>query len=146
MTNFILKKRVCWDDYDPSSLERGDPIFAYKLPIPFADPADYRILLNDWPYGLAPGIQHVVVWLKVRLPVDMDRDGDLTDEGRKMVNAFVREKFERELGIEGRDQVMWFKNWVGLQSVRGLEHVHVLVRDVPMERLSTILERPWEGR
>ena len=30
----------------------------------------------------------------------------------------------------GKDRVLWFKNWVALQSVRGIDHVHVLVRDV----------------
>ena len=29
----------------------------------------------------------------------------------------------------------WFKNWVSLQSVRGVDHVHVLVRDAPLELL-----------
>ena len=28
---------------------------------------------------------------------------------------------------------MWFKNWTALQSVPGMEHVHVLVREVPDE-------------
>ena len=28
---------------------------------------------------------------------------------------------------------MWFKNWKALQSVPGMEHVHVLVREVPDE-------------
>ena len=148
MTNFILQKRVCWDDYDPATLLRGDPVFKPRSNIPFADARDYRILLNDWPYGLAPGIIHIVVWLKVRLPVDMspesERVGDLTPEGRRMVDEFVRGKFERDLGVVGLDGVVWFKNWTGLQSVRGLEHVHVLVRDVPREKLDGILERPWE--
>ena len=36
---------------------------------------------------------------------------------------------------------MWFKNWVSLQSVRGVDHVHVLVRDVPEEVLGGWLVR-----
>ena len=51
-----------------------------------------------------------------------------------MQRFFVR-ALERELdvGVEGparepSERVVWFKNWVGLQSVRGVEHVHVLVR------------------
>jgi hypothetical protein len=143
MTNFILQKRVCWTDADPASLLAGSPFFAdVKSPIPLAHHEDYRILINDWPYGLAPGITHICVWLKVRLPVD-DANGDLTDEGRRMVDAFVQETFVEGLGTEGRGQVMWFKNWTGLQSVRGLEHVHVLVRNVDRERLGALLERQW---
>ena len=29
------------------------------------------------------------------------------------------------------EKVVWFKNWTALQSVPGMEHVHVLVREVP---------------
>jgi hypothetical protein len=145
MTNFILQRRVCWDDYDPTSLAAGDPVFRYKSPIPFYEREDYRILVNDWPYGLAPGIVHICVWLKVRLPVD-DVNGDLTPWGRKMVDVFVERTFVKALDVEGQDKVMWFKNWTGLQSVRGLEHVHVLVRDVKKELLHAVVERPWEDR
>jgi hypothetical protein len=72
--------------------------------------------------------------------------GDLTAEGRRMVNEFVESKFVRRLKVEGQDKVMWFKNWSVLQSVRGLEHVHVLVRDVERGELEEIVERPWEKR
>jgi hypothetical protein len=35
---------------------------------------------------------------------------------------------------------MWFKNWKSLQSVPGMEHVHVLVRDVPEDIIAE-----WTG-
>jgi len=38
-------------------------------------------------------------------------------------------------------RVMWFKNWVQLQSVRALEHVHVLVKDAKKEDLEF-----WTGK
>lgn len=41
---------------------------------------------------------------------------------------------QKEAGVsleDARERVMWFKNWVSLQSVRGVDHVHVLVRDPP---------------
>jgi len=141
ITAFLLKKRVQWDPL-PSTSEASAPTFSYENPVPFADRSDYRILMNDWPYGLAPGIKHICVWLKVRLPVD-DVMGDLTDEGRKMVDRFVQETFVRGLGV-GVDQVIWFKNWTGLQSIRGVDHVHVLVRDVDEEKLEGILEKPGQ--
>lgn len=145
MTNFILQKRVCWTDAEPASLESGSPAFLrVKDSAPFAHPDDYRILVNDWPYGLARGITHICVWLKVRLPVD-DVQGDLTPEGRALVDEFVNATFVDSFGVRGKDQVIWFKNWTGLQSVRGLEHVHVLVRDIPQEALDRVVERPWEN-
>jgi hypothetical protein len=141
MTNFILKNRVCWT---PSSFDAtGGPIFTSHSDTPFKDKRDYCILLNDWPYGLAPGIVHIVVWLKVRLPIDDER-GDLTVEGRRMVDEFVDREVRERLRLK-EDQVMWFKNWAGLQSVRGVEHVHVLVKGWEREVLEGLLEKPWEG-
>ena len=56
-----------------------------------------------------------------------------------MVKKFVTTEFEQKLGVEGQDKVLWFKNWTGLQSVRGLEHIHVLVRQIDMEKLDRII-------
>ena len=105
------------------------------------------------------GIQHLVVWLKTRLETEEGQEGDLTLGARALVEGFVRRRFvsegteesfreeadekKEENGEEGRssDKVMWFKNWPGLQSVRGIEHVHVLVRDVPEHVLQTWLDQ-----
>ena len=78
------------------------------------------------------GISHLVVWLKTRLAVEGE-EGYLTAESKALVAGFVKKVFEERLSQHGLpgDRVLWFKNWVGLQSVRGVEHVHVLVRQVP---------------
>jgi hypothetical protein len=99
-----------------------------QSPIPFENPEDYKILRNDWPYGLTPDIKHIVVWLKTPIPIHPDT-GDLTDESRKMINEFVTQMFTQRLR-DGPNRVLWFKNWAALQSVRAVEHVHVLVKDV----------------
>lgn len=45
------------------------------------------------------------------------------------------------------DRVLWFRNWTGLQSVRGLEHVHVLVRDAPRDLLEMwVGDRPRSAK
>ena len=46
-----------------------------------------------------------------------------------------KEKEETEEKKEEGSKVIWFKNTTDLQSVRSLEHVHVLVRDVEDEVL-----------
>lgn len=54
-------------------------------------------------------------------------------EARSLVEDFVKRVFGTRVASDGgdvRDQVLWFRNWTGLQSVRGVEHVHVLVRGV----------------
>ncbi|EHA50978.1 hypothetical protein MCOR27_002410 [Pyricularia oryzae] len=106
----------------------GDVPFTPASSIPFADPSDYRVLLNDWPYGLASGITHIVVWSRTVIPTNPET-GDMTPESRETVANFVKRFFVDELGPGGEDQVMWFKNWVALQSVRTLEHIHIMVKD-----------------
>jgi hypothetical protein len=121
MTNYLLAHRLpkVW----------GSPPFHPLSPVPFENPADYRVLINDWPYGLEPGITHMVVW--TRTPVDSDLDrGDMTPESRRIAAAFVKRYFVDRLGPGGEGRVLWFKNWVALQSVPALEHIHVLVKDV----------------
>ncbi|TLS22962.1 uncharacterized protein PpBr36_05868 [Pyricularia pennisetigena] len=106
----------------------GDVPFIPASSIPFADPSDYRVLLNDWPYGLVSGITHIVVWSRTVIPTDPET-GDMTPDSRRTVADFVKRFFVDELGPGGEDRVMWFKNWVALQSVRTLEHIHIMVKD-----------------
>ncbi|EHY60640.1 hypothetical protein ABEF92_001553 [Exophiala dermatitidis] len=129
--NFVMAERLQWSPL-PSSAPDAKPEFAVKNPVPFADPDDYKILLNDWPYGLAPGIGHLIVWLKTRLESEPTR-GDMTPESRQQVEEFIQKTFvDRIKDLPGEpEKIMWFRNWTALQSVPGLEHVHVLVRDVP---------------
>ncbi|EHK17034.1 uncharacterized protein TRIVIDRAFT_82848 [Trichoderma virens Gv29-8] len=131
ITEFILQNRLpkAW----------GLPPFTPESQVPFTAASDYKVLLNDWPYGLAPGITHIVVWSRTPIPTDPE-SGDLTAESRARVEKFVNDYFIRKLGLGGEQQVLWFKNWVALQSVRTLEHFHVLVRDVDDD----MLER-WTG-
>lgn len=138
-----MRERLHWTPL--STPTPTGPVFEVANPVPFADPRDYTILPNDWPYGLGEGIQHLIVWSKVRLDTQTAaaaaaaRAGDMTPAARRLVEAFVRRVFVAR--VEGLpplpagagDRVMWFRNWSALQSVPGLEHVHVLVRDVPDE-------------
>ena len=131
ITNFVIQERLKWTPCSRAEGETGPPKFEFKNAVPFADERDFAILRNDWPYGLAPGIIHLLVWSKTPIPVDAER-GDVTAESRRVIVEFVQRYFVDEVGEEGGgwERVLWFKNWVSLQSVRGVDHVHVLVRDV----------------
>ena len=134
----MIKERLHWHPLSPLSSD-GPPLFEHKSDITFADRSDYAVLVNDWPYGFDEGIVHLLVWSKTPIPVD-DVRGDVTAESRRQIEDFVERFFVRDLP-DGREQVMWFKNWVSLQSVRGVDHVHVLVRDVPEDVLRRWTER-----
>jgi len=148
VTPYLLAQRLFWepvvladDDNDDDANKTGALVFDVHDSTPFADSRDYAILRNDWAYGVERGIVHVVVWLKQRLPVD--EQGALSEQGKGMVEAFVKREFRERVG-EGKGEegsrVLWFKNTTDLQSVRGLEHVHVLLRGVD----EGVLER-WMG-
>lgn len=137
ITAFILAHRLpkAW----------GQPPFTPASTIPFADPSDYKILINDWPYGLEPGIIHLVVWSRTLIPTTPEK-GDLTPESRALITDFVQRQFIDPLGPGGQEKVLWFKNWVSLQSVRALEHFHVMVQDVDDDMLEKWTgERPKRG-
>jgi hypothetical protein len=121
ITNFLIAHRLpkAW----------GSPPFKPVSDTPFADPSDYRVLINDWPYGFVPGITHIVVWSRTPIATD-NTVGDMTTDSKRTVAEFIKRYFIDSLGPGGEDRVIYFKNWVALQSVRTVDHVHVLVRDV----------------
>ena len=83
-----------------------------------------------------------MVWSKTPIATD-PVTGDMTAAARAVVERFVERVFVGALRGRGggEDQVLWFKNWSGLQSVRAVEHFHVMVRDVDEDLL-----REWTGR
>jgi len=119
-------------------------VFQCEDSVPFKNPNDFKILLNDWPYGISPEITHIVVWSKVPVPVQKP-EGYLTPKSAALIMDFVQRTFIERLAAFGVDdpqnRVLWFRNWTGLQSVRGLEHVHICVRNAPEELLEE-----WTGR
>ncbi|KAI1393544.1 uncharacterized protein F4822DRAFT_384980 [Hypoxylon trugodes] len=121
MTNYLMRHRL------PKTW--GSPPFKPASTIPFDNPSDYRVLINDWPYGFTPNLTHIVVWSRTTIETDSET-GDMTPESRCAVADFIQRFFIDRLGPGGDEKVLWFKNWVALQSVRALEHIHVIVRDV----------------
>ena len=121
---FVQHERLHWDSVIPS----GD--------VPFTNASDYKILYNDWPYGVEAGITHLVVWTKFGLEEEEGDDegkgsGDLTARAREEVENFVIRTFccggggAEGVGRGGegrvaREDVVWFKNWKSLKSVHVL--------------------------
>lgn len=65
----------------------------------------------------------MVVWTKFAFPSDPVTD-DLLPSARREIEEFVREKFT---SVWGEENVVWFRNWGALKSVRAVEHFHVMV-------------------
>ena len=129
MMNYLCERRLKWIPRPAGGEDRS--MFEYQNAVPFADPTDYKILYNDWPYGVTPDITHLVIWSKTPVTVKADT-GEATAEAKVLIDKFVTETFRMPLAARGRgdDGVLWFKNWTTLQSMRAVEHLHVFVRDV----------------
>ncbi|KAJ4301928.1 hypothetical protein N0V90_004024 [Kalmusia sp. IMI 367209] len=106
-TQYLLQQRLFWEPLN----KEGAFVFELASEVPFADEKDIKIIKNDWTYAVTEDISHIV--------------------------AFVKREFRGKAGeeVEG-SKVQWFKNTTILQSVRALEHIHVLVRGVEEEVLS----------
>ncbi|KKK17353.1 hypothetical protein P175DRAFT_0429491 [Aspergillus ochraceoroseus IBT 24754] len=115
---FVVRERLQWGEGRPEDLmPKGRP-FEFNA-------EDIRILYNDWPYGLASGIVHLVVWTKFELEDDPATD-DLTPHARQEIDEYVQRTFCTRMPP---NQVIWFKNWKSLKSVHAIEHFHVMLRD-----------------
>ncbi|KPM35245.1 hypothetical protein AK830_g11319 [Neonectria ditissima] len=111
IANFILNQRLQW----------SMPIQARGRPFEFEE--DFKIIFNDWPYGIDPRILHLVVWTKFDLEED-PVTGDLTDQARKEINDFVTRISKSHVPD---DHIIWFKNWRDLKSVNAVEHFHIMM-------------------
>lgn len=117
--SFMLNVRIGWNDVTP----RGGP---------FEHPEDYKILLNDWPYGIDAKIKHVVVWTKF----GFEEDGvDLTLRARRQIDEFVKKTFTSGTQVS---RVAWFKNWAALKSVHAVEHFHVMLYDPDLDLIKRV--------
>nr|POF03769.1 n-acetylglucosamine-induced protein 1 [Quercus suber] len=122
---FILQHKLSWvsSQISPSEVASLLPLRPAD-PRPFASPQDFKVRRNDWPYGTEGHIKHLVVWLKT--PIDVDGDGEPSTESRALIEDFVDRTFRARMS-RGKDSVMWFRNPTKWQTVRAVEHFHVLV-------------------
>lgn len=88
--NFMLKERLQW----------SEPIVPQSTK-PFECEDDFKILMNDWPYGLDKRIIHLVVWTKFDL--------NDTAEAEAEIEQFVQKTFST--GVK-RDKVSGHSLWV----------------------------------
>lgn len=84
VANFVLLERLRWTE---PVVPRGEP-FQYK--------DDYKVLYNDWPYGLDSRIIHLVVWTKFELKAK-STGGDLTDKARGEIENYVTQTFRSHM-------------------------------------------------
>lgn len=122
---YILAARLHW----------VQPIVA-RSTRPFEHEDDFKILFNDWPYGIDDRIVHLVVWTKFELKDDTETGAEiqrlidstfLSEMARDKVSGASSAGMTRS--ILTRAQLVWFKNPPSLKSVHAVEHFHVMLFD-----------------
>jgi hypothetical protein len=127
--NYLIKERLEWIPSENGQIIAENDRF-------LGSNHDVKILFNDFPYGVEDGIVHLVVWSKARIP--QNSEGYLDDSSKSVIEDYVVRTFGKGLNMS-RDRILWFKNWGALQSVRALEHFHILLRDPPMKQLNVLV-------
>ncbi|PVH18214.1 uncharacterized protein CXQ87_001132 [Candidozyma duobushaemuli] len=103
----------------------GDPIFT--------NPDDLKIVRNDFPYYFEDDVTHLCVWTKKKIESDPNSSiGDLSQETRNIIERYVDQTFN----------LVWFRNWEALQSVKEISHVHVVVKGMTREQVAQVLGTP----
>lgn len=100
-----------------------------KIAACLTDKGYYKITKNDYPYNFESDVYHLLVWSKINIPL---YDDD-TNESTKNVHMYDRIEEFLELNVHQRlkiskDDYCWFINYVSLQSIRSISHIHLLIR------------------
>lgn len=112
-------------DNEITVVESGSPLFT--------NPADLKIVLNDFPYYFEDDVVHMCVWTKKPIKSDPNSMiGDISPSTRATVDRYVQQTFVDQLGLSS-DNVVWFRNWDALQSVKEISHIHVVVKGMTKE-------------
>lgn len=125
--NFVISERLGWT---------GEKLQA-KSPVFMGDSEDLKVLINDFSYNFAPNMHHLVVWSKVRIPCGQDELP--TAESTEKIEEFLSSYFTERFGVP-RNDMLWFKNTVVLQSIPSVSHFHVLIRDRTPEEIRAMCQ------
>ncbi|KAI1291371.1 hypothetical protein F5Y03DRAFT_376847 [Xylaria venustula] len=125
IAEFIKEKKLGWGEEMPA---QGGALLHR--------PDDYKILRNDWPYAFPSDVCHLVVWSKVKIRVDTET-GLPDAESTTLIEEFLDKVFGKWLKCWRKDDnLLWFKQKIQFQSVRALEHIHVLVRGIDEDSIT----------
>lgn len=114
---------------------------SYKL---FSNKSDLKIVPNHFPYYFEEDVVHLCVWSKLRIDSDENSPiGDISPATREIIDKYVCKTFVDGLGI-ARENLVWFRNWEALQSVKSISHLHVVVKGMTDEQLEKVLYQSGE--
>ncbi|KAI5954709.1 hypothetical protein KGF57_003732 [Candida theae] len=145
INDHVLKEELEWKQSDIRSQTATTPPQEYSTSNPqdliFYNPDDIKIIYNKFPYYFEESVVHLCVWSKLTIPNDINSPaGDISPLTKRIIERYLQKTF-LEKGISKQDMV-WFRNWSSLQSVRSVSHIHVLLHNVDDGILQKLLKSP----
>lgn len=117
---YVLQERLGWTDHNDD--DTTTPLLTPTSLSTSTASSGWKCLKNDFPYACEPGIDHLVIWLKSKLPTTPDGNHP-TQEAVTSIESFIASYFA---GVESHN-ILYFLNPPALKSIGSLEHFHVLL-------------------
>ncbi|KAF3802350.1 hypothetical protein GCG54_00003811 [Colletotrichum gloeosporioides] len=125
--SFVCSERLHWPQ----------PIVA-RSALLFAHAEDWKIIWNDWPYHMADGIMHLVLWTKSKIPLDAET-GLPTADAAGLIHNLIDYALGKPLGCYMNENILWFKQKAAWQSVKALDHIHIMMRNVQQNQVEKVI-------
>ncbi|KAH3682375.1 hypothetical protein WICPIJ_006661 [Wickerhamomyces pijperi] len=141
--NKLLSDELGWVEVDKNYNILSPTAYALKPSSDklFNHPDDIKITMNRFPYNFTSDITHLLVWTKLPIPNDPSSPiGDISPQTRQIIDTFLEKQFVRNHGLP-KENILWFRNWSELQSIKQFSHIHVLIKDLKADKLREILQQ-----
>lgn len=143
LTDYVLKEELEWKQSDIRSQVAATPDQEYSTSQPqdliLYNDDDVKIIYNKFPYYLEDSVVHLCVWSKLTIPNDVNSPvGDISPLTKRIIERYLQKTFI-DKGVSP-DDILWFRNWSKLQSVRSVSHIHVLLHNVNDGTLQKLLK------
>lgn len=145
---YLLVSQLDWYDQkenggiDIADIAEEDIVVKAAGPSLFGNGDDLKVLPNHFPYYFEKNVTHLCIWTKMKIPNDPNSAlGDISPAAGKVIDKYIRQTFQEQYDIPASD-ILWFRNWEALQSVKAMSHIHVIVRNLAPHQLEELLYSP----
>ncbi|CAD1810017.1 N-acetylglucosamine-induced protein 1 [Candida parapsilosis] len=144
LNDYVLNEELEWKQDDIRSqtiLKSQEYSTSQPQDLILYNDDDVKIIYNKFPYYFEDSVVHLCIWSKLTIPNDVNSPvGDISPLTKRIIERYLQKTFI-EKGVSP-DDILWFRNWSSLQSVKSVSHIHVLLHDVDGGLLHKLLGSP----
>lgn len=142
VSQFILQMILKWDANEIYELNHIKYVTVQQqLKAILTNEQLFKVTINDFPYNYEPNVLHLLIWSKIKLPIYIndttDIDGinidhnkypDMNPECERLIDKFLSRTLHDKYKLSYGVNYVWFVNYLSLQSIKDLSHIHVLIK------------------